>query len=115
MTVSTRPLGAPAWATIILLLLEIATAVALASAGSSRIRDQRGARGVNRRLVRELGLTDLALSSGTSYTRHPSQADFFAAHNEHPSAIEHFPAGSVLQPPAVPPGAPSSAVTGAVP
>jgi hypothetical protein len=115
MTMSTRPLGAPAWATIILLLVEIAMAVALGAAGSARIRDQRGARGVNRRLVRELGLTDLALSSGTSYTRHPSQADLFAPHNEHPSAIEHFPAGSVLQPPAVSPGVPLSAATGAVP
>jgi hypothetical protein len=115
MTMSTRPLGAPAWATIILLLVEIAMAVALAATGSARIRDQQGARSINRRLVRELGLTDLALSSGTSYTRHPSQADLFAPHNEHPSAIEHFPAGSVLQPPAVPPGVPLSATTGAVP
>ena len=111
----TRPLGALAWATIILLVVETAMAVALAASGSARNRSQQGAREVNRRLVRELGLTDLALSSGTSYTRHPSQADLFAPHNEHPSAIEHFPAGSVLQPPAVPTGASPSTATGATP
>jgi len=112
---STRPLGALSWATIILLVIETAMAVALAATGSARNRDQQGARETNRRLVRELGLTDLALSSGASYTRHPSQADLFAPHNEHPSAIEHFPAGSVLQPPAVPPGASRSTATGAAP
>jgi hypothetical protein len=112
---STRPLGALAWATIILLVVETTMAVALAATGSARYRDQQGARDVNRRLVRELGLTDLALSSGTSYTRHPSQADLFAPHNEHPSAIEHFPAGSVFQPPAFPPGTLPSATTETAP
>ena len=112
---STRSLGALARATIILVVFETAMVVALAATGAARNRSQQPNRDVNRLLVRELGLTDLALSSGTSYTRHPSQADLFAPYNEHPSAIEHFPAGSVLQPPAVPPGAPPSAATGAAP
>ena len=110
-----RSLGALARAVVILLLLETALAAALAATGSARNRAQQPARDLNRLLVRELGLTDLALSSGTSYTRHPSQADLFAPHNEHPSAIEHFPAGSVLQPPAAPCGAPPTAATGAAP
>ena len=112
---STRSLGALTRATIILMVFETAVVVALAATGSVRNRSQQQNRGVNQRLVRELGLTDLALSSGTSYTRHPSQADLFAPYNEHPSAIEHFPAGSIFQPPAAPPGAPPSAATGTGP
>ena len=110
-----RSLGPLARAVIILLLLETALAIALAVTGSARNRAEQPARDLNRILVRELGLTDLALSSGTSYTRHPSQADLFSPHNEHPSAIEHFPAGSVLQPPAAPCGASPSTTTGATP
>ncbi len=111
----TRLLGASAWATVVLLAVEIAVAVALSATGSVRSRKLRESRDVSRLLVRQLGLTDLALSSGTSYTRHPSQSDLFAPHNEHPSAIEHFPAGSVFQPPAAPPGASSSTAQGAAP
>ena len=85
-----RSLGPLARATIILLLVEAAFSAALVAAGIARNRDQQAARDANRRLVRELGLTDLALSTGTSYARHPSQADLFAPHNEHPTAIEHF-------------------------
>jgi hypothetical protein len=56
-------------------------------------------RQVNRRLVRSMHITDLSLSTGTSYCRHPSQADLFAPHGDHPSSIEHFPAGSFVSPP----------------
>lgn len=51
-------------------------------------------------LVRELGLTDLAIWTEARYTRHPSQADFFSAFQDSPGALEHFPAGSVVSPPA---------------
>ncbi len=54
-----------------------------------------------RALVARLGLTDLALWTEARYTRHPSQADRFAAFQDSPAAIEHFPAGSVVGPPAV--------------
>lgn len=54
----------------------------------------------NRALVARLGLTDLALWTEARYTRHPSQADRFAAFQDFPSAIEHFPAGSIIAPPA---------------
>ena len=50
-------------------------------------------------LIRELGLTDLALFTEARYTRHPSQADLHSAFQDHPGAIEHFPSGSLLLPP----------------
>ncbi len=53
-----------------------------------------------RALVAKLGLTDLALWTEARYTRHPSQADRFAAFQDFPAAIEHFPAGSIIAPPA---------------
>lgn len=51
-------------------------------------------------LVRELELTDLALFTEARYTRHPSQADLHSAFQDHPGALEHFPAGSLAGPPA---------------
>jgi len=50
-------------------------------------------------LVKELELTDLAIWTEARYTRHPSQADFFSPFQDGPSALEHFPAGSVVVPP----------------
>ena len=51
-------------------------------------------------LVRKLGLTDLALFTEARYTRHPSQADLNSAFQDHPLALEHFPTGSLVGPPA---------------
>jgi hypothetical protein len=51
-------------------------------------------------LVQELGLTDLALFTEARYTRHLSQADLHTAFQDHPLALEHFPSGSLLAPPA---------------
>ena len=52
-------------------------------------------------LVRKLGLTDLCLFTEASYTRHLSLADFHAAFQDSPMALEHFPSGSlVTHPPA---------------
>lgn len=53
-----------------------------------------------RALVRKLNLTDFAVWSEARYTRHPSQADRFAAFQDFPSSIEHFPAGAIIAPPA---------------
>ncbi len=50
-------------------------------------------------LVRRLGLSDLCLSTEASYTRHLSLADFHTAFQDHPLALEHFPSGSLLEPP----------------
>ncbi|MBE0595846.1 MAG: hypothetical protein IH614_01100 [Desulfuromonadales bacterium] len=61
-------------------------------------RDQAGREG-NARLVRTLGLTDLALFTEARYTRHLSQADHHAPFQDHPLALEHFPSGSMVSPP----------------
>jgi hypothetical protein len=50
-------------------------------------------------LVRDLGLTDLALFTEARYTRHLSQADWHTAFQDHPFAFEHFPSGSLHVPP----------------
>ena len=54
-------------------------------------------------MVRELELTDLCLFTEASYARNPSQTDMTTPFQDHPFAIEHFPAGSLL-PPALPMG-----------
>jgi len=91
--------GIYVWAGLSFLALEIAVAFGLALAGSLRSARNNEARAVNQRLVAELGLADLALWSDASYCRHPSLAVFFSAHADHPSAMEHFPAGSIVPPP----------------
>lgn len=79
-----------------------AAAVGLALTPWGEAATEEAGRRSNQRLVSELGLTDLALWSEASYCRHPSQADFFAAWADHPLALEHFPAGSIVPPPARP-------------
>ncbi len=49
----------------------------------------------NRGIVRRYGLTDLCLFTEARYARHPSQSDFNAAFQDHPSSMEHFPAGAM--------------------
>jgi hypothetical protein len=51
-------------------------------------------------VVRNLDLTDLSLFTEARYTRHLSQADLHSAFQDHPVALEHFPAGSIAGPPA---------------
>jgi hypothetical protein len=51
-------------------------------------------------VVAKLELTDLALFTEARYTRHLSQADLHSAFQDHPTALEHFPAGSIAGPPA---------------
>jgi hypothetical protein len=51
-------------------------------------------------VVKELRLTDLCLFTEARYTRHPSQADLHSAFQDHPLALEHFPSGSMVLPPA---------------
>jgi hypothetical protein len=50
-------------------------------------------------LVRRHGLTDLCLFTEARYTRHPTQADFHSPFQDSPLALEHFPSGSLLDPP----------------
>ncbi len=66
-----------------------------------RLRAAAGADEAERtRLVAQLRLTDLALFTEARYTRHPSQADLHSAFQDHPLALEHFPTGSLIAPPA---------------
>ena len=51
-------------------------------------------------VVRNLELTDLSLFTEARYTRHLSQTDLHSAFQDHPVALEHFPAGSIASPPA---------------
>lgn len=51
-------------------------------------------------MVARLGLTDLALFTEARYTRHLSQADRHSAFQDHPMALEHFPSGALVAPPA---------------
>jgi len=55
------------------------------------------------RLGSALGLTDLAIWTEARYARHPSQADRFTAFQDLPGAFDHFPAGSIVAPPATEP------------
>jgi len=91
--------GHLARAAVIMVGLESVVACGLAIEGSARRERLNDVRRVNRRLVSELGLTDLALWSDASYCRHPISADFFSAHSLHPAAMDHFPAGSMAPPP----------------
>jgi hypothetical protein len=80
-------------------LATVAFAATFIDAALLRHRDapQLAARGA---LAARLGLTDLALFTEARYTRHPSQADLHSAFQDHPAALEHFPTGSLLPPPA---------------
>lgn len=62
------------------------------------------------RLARQLRLTDLCLFTEARYTRHPAMADLHAPFQDHPTAFEHFPSGSLVTPPPTlqrPPHAPN--------
>lgn len=52
------------------------------------------------RLVRDLGLSDLALFTEARYTRHPALADLATAFQDNPLSFDHFPSGSLIAPPA---------------
>lgn len=54
-----------------------------------------------KQLVRQLEVTDLCLFTEARYTRHLSQADLHSAFQDHPVALEHFPSGSIVFPPAL--------------
>ena len=77
-----------------LLLLVLALAH---SRASSHAREK--AMAVTAKIVADLGLTDLCLSTEARHTRHPSQADRNAAFQSHPLALDHFPSGSIIGPP----------------
>jgi hypothetical protein len=51
--------------------------------------------------ARYLQATDLCLFTEARYTRHLSQADLHSPFQEHPVALDHFPSGSLVGPPAM--------------
>jgi hypothetical protein len=81
-----------------LILLEIAVIAILLMSGQAGIRARLPQCEAKRLLVDRLMLTDFALWTEARYTRNPSQADLFTPFQDYPSAIEHFPAGSIMAP-----------------
>jgi hypothetical protein len=59
---------------------------------------QSGPLGLRANLAAALQLTDLCLFTEARYTRHPSQADYHTAFQDHPFSLEHFPSGSLVPP-----------------
>jgi len=52
-----------------------------------------------REMVKALELTDLCLFTEANYTRHLSQADLHTPFQDSPLSLEHFPSGSLVEPP----------------
>ena len=90
----------PADRALLLLALGIVACVGCFVDAAWRSATAGEAQALRARLVRELRLTDLAQFTEARYTRHPSQADLHSAFQDHPLALEHFPTGSLLSPPA---------------
>jgi len=87
--------------TFLLLIAVLTIALLLSILDAGMRRTQTADRLVmEAQLVAGLELTDLVISTEARYTRHWSQADYHAAFQDYPSALEHFPAGSLLPPPA---------------
>ncbi len=51
-------------------------------------------------MVKKLELTDLCLFTEARYTRNLSQTDFNTPFQDHTMSFEHFPSGSIVEPPA---------------
>ena len=86
---------------IFLLFMSACGLLLLLTAIDAAVRRSNASDDLQRRvqMVRAVGLTDLALFTEARYTRHPSQADLHSAFQDHPMALEHFPSGSLVQPP----------------
>jgi hypothetical protein len=68
-------------------------ALALLVDGRQRAQAAHAASGHQDALVRDLGLSDLCLSTEARYTRHPAVTDGVAPFMDYPAALEHFPSG----------------------
>ncbi len=84
-----------------ILLFEILLLTTLAVSVSISSTKRAPALKANQQLVKNLMLTDLSLWTEARYSRHPSQADFFAPFQDVPAAIERFPSGSLTAPAAL--------------
>jgi hypothetical protein len=68
--------------------------------GGWQVKNDREALEVRRMMAHQLQLTDLCLFTDARYTRHLSQADLNTPFQDHPVALDHFPSGSLVAPPA---------------
>ncbi|BCG48737.1 hypothetical protein GEOBRER4_n3631 [Citrifermentans bremense] len=53
----------------------------------------------NALLARQLQLTDLCVFTETGYTRNPGITGTASAFQDSPLSLEHFPSGTLMQPP----------------
>jgi hypothetical protein len=53
-----------------------------------------------KRMVAYFTIGDLCLFTDARYTRHISQADLHTPFQDHPVALDYFPSGSLVPPPA---------------
>lgn len=85
-------------ADLFLISLALCVSLLLLSFVDGALRSRAAMSGITQRagLVAALALTDLALFNEARYTRHPSQADFHSAFQDHPMALDHFPSGSLV-------------------
>ena len=87
--------------TLVLLFFLVGMILILLTVMDANIQQGSATEAVNRSamLVRELGLSDLALSTEARYTRHLTLADRHSAFQDHPTSFDHFPSGSIFLPP----------------
>ncbi|GFO69788.1 hypothetical protein GMLC_33670 [Geomonas limicola] len=85
----------------LLIALNLLVLAALVLHAEVRSREPAARRSASRILVRQLKLSDLCLFTEARYTRHPAMADRHAPFQDHPLALEHFPSGSLVTPPAL--------------
>lgn len=88
--------------TAYLLVITLTLAILLALAGHAL--QSQGELAARQRpaheLVGKLQLTDLCLFTEARYTRHPAMADRHTPFQDHPMALDHFPSGGLIVPPA---------------
>jgi len=105
--------AAPRWILTALVAVEIAAVAGLGVRGRADAARLHREQTVAATLTGELRLTGLAFGSESGFTRQPALAVPGDALSTHPAALDTFPSGSVIPPPAhivrVPGPAPSEA------
>jgi hypothetical protein len=84
---------------ILLVALNLLLLVLMFVHASMRRAEETGILAEKETMVSGLALTDLCLFTEASYTRHLSQADLHTPFQDSPTALEHFPSGSLVMPP----------------
>lgn len=67
--------------------------------GAIERRHQRPVLLDKKKIVEEIGLTDLCLFTDARYTRNPAVADRSTPFQDNPLSLDYFPSGSLLPPP----------------